>query len=426
VKGVVLALCGLAIPSFGQIDFGVTGGIPFSNIVKPYSLGGSPNSGSGVDSAARRYTAGAYIEWRFHGALGLETGTLFRRFGFDSQSYSGFFPRQCVRSSTTGNSWEIPVLAKAHLRIGSGVRAYIGGGPTVRRFAGIREAGVRTVVDYTTNQVVTTTPYSTSDPPGMAHRNSIGATFGAGLEMRTGRIHWSPGVRVTRWDAAYAGGAAPPLTGIQVDGLLSIAYSGSAGASERAWRPPGSFEVGIIAGAMGGPAPEVEANPYSVYSAPTRHFAGGALLDWRLSPRWSAEGSFVVHRIGQQLTACCWFNDAVAASQWDVPVLARWRPFRGLSLGAGPSFRQISNTIQVTDSQYGRLQSASTWYWRSGVGGSAAAAIEVPAGRIRLRSEVRYTVYGTSVVEYSTLHYNRYSLMFLLGITNRTHMEPRR
>jgi hypothetical protein len=61
------------LPVLGQVDAGLTGGVPLT----PFIL-----DGTGITSAPRRYTVGPTVELHLLGPVGIETGALYKRFGF--------------------------------------------------------------------------------------------------------------------------------------------------------------------------------------------------------------------------------------------------------------------------------------------------------------------------------------------------------
>jgi hypothetical protein len=98
-------------PLQGQVDVGVTGGVPLTPFILNTSAGNRTGS-SQVTSAPRRYTVGPYLEFHIHGPFGIETGALYKRFGFDTVSTSSGLPYgptvEKIVSTTSGNSWEFP------------------------------------------------------------------------------------------------------------------------------------------------------------------------------------------------------------------------------------------------------------------------------------------------------------------------------
>ena len=90
----------------------------------------------------RRYTVGPYLEFHVHGPVGIETGALYKRFGFDTVSTSSGFPY----------------------------------GPTAERY-------------------VPTVDYKTDWPIEMDRRTSVGAAFGGGFEFKIGTLRLDPGIQ---------------------------------------------------------------------------------------------------------------------------------------------------------------------------------------------------------------------------------------
>ena len=389
MKGCWLALLlfGLA-PLEAQVDIGVTGGVPLT----PFILNTSAGDRSGfaqIASATRRYTIGPNLEFHIHGPVGIETGALYKRFGFDTVSASSVFSlgptAERVVSSTTGNSWEFPILAKVHLRFLPGVNGFLTAGPSIRRLTGVTEAGERTL--YPTCPppcAIQIVDYKTDSPAAMDRRISIGAAFGAGFEFRIGSLRLDPGFRVTRWDSERTSSiaAASRFDRTQADVLLTVAHSVAGDRETPHDRIPGSVEFGVLA-----------AVPY----------AAGALVDWRWLPRWSLEGSFLTRPFRTST-----LYESVSGYSWEVPLLLKWRAAKIRSanfvVGAGPAILRASNTTKYFTAS-------------SAVGAAVTGGIEFRAGRVRLRPEIRYDWFSRPLYDFYVVRSRQDSLFLTFALS---------
>lgn len=120
---------------------------------------------------------------------------LYKRLGFDSACVAGF-PIETTTSTTTANSFELPVLAKCSLSRLGPLRPYVEGGVALRSLEGVKQTSA-TICSVCTGPA----PVTTSDPSELHHRFTGGVTAGTGLEFR----HLFAGVfgeiRYTHWTA---------------------------------------------------------------------------------------------------------------------------------------------------------------------------------------------------------------------------------
>ena len=178
----ILLVCLLAAPvAFAQnFSFGVKGGVPLTNSLKvldraTYASGKSP------------FVAGPAVELRSAAGLGVEADLLYRRLQYTSGT-SG---------NTTGQAWEVPLLAK-YRTPGALLRPYLAAGYSIRRLVGMDLSG----------------------------RFKTGPTLGGGLELGVPLVRFSAEIRYTRWGSssfkAALGGLATQLN--QADLLLGIMF----------------------------------------------------------------------------------------------------------------------------------------------------------------------------------------------------------
>jgi hypothetical protein len=426
LRGSAIALVGVSIVR-AQVTAGAAGGVPLSDFILDRTTG-SRAGFSRVESAPRRYTVGVFGEVRLRGAFGLEAGAFYKRFGFDSASAGGFFggPVVNVTSSTTGNSWEFPVVGKLHLRFLPEVNGFIGLGPTVRRLSRIRETGERTVRPLFPPGPETLTAYETDSPPGMDRRTAFGVALSGGLEFRTGRLLLVPGIRLTRWDSerTSSGSSASRIARTQVDALLGIGYVAGGGRGESA-RLPCCVEAGVLAGVPVLAASEVAPNLFAFTSVdtPTRRFAAGAYLEWWFHPRLSLEGRFLARRFGytETYTASGFTSSqSLTGFAWEAPLLLKWRAARigpaNLIVGGGPALRRASNIDWTTTSGGATFPLDGSNFARSAAGFVATGGIEFRAGHARLRSELCYMRFERPLFDLATVRARQGSLYLLLSI----------
>ncbi len=415
-------------PLAAQVHLGVTGGIPFNDFILN-TASGSRTSSSRVTSAPRRYTVGPVAEFRLWGPLGLEAGALYKRFGFDAATASGSFPGGPSNTSTfttTGNSWEFPVLARVRLRLVRGMNGYLEAGPSFRRLSGIKERGVRTVRTFFPQPGSTeTTAYETGDPVSMNRRTSVGVAAGGGVEFHAGPVRFAPGFRITQWDTERTSSISAPsrLGRTQAEALVSVMYDVGGGPEGRPARLPCCLEPGLVAAVSLLDAAAREPlllAPTTRLEAPARRFAAGALLEWRFHRRLSLEGSFLVRRFGRTETATypvADYRDSLKGYVWEAPLMVKWRALRvgpaTLVAGAGPALRRASNI----DWEINGYRLDGSWMARSAAGVAVSGGVEFRAGGARLRPELRYTRFEEPLYNFITERGRRSSLYLVLGVS---------
>ncbi len=175
-----------------SVSFGLKGGVPLSNALKVANT-------STYTSDRSPFVIGPVVELGLPLGIGVEADLLYRRLHYDSST-----------SRTTGQVWEVPILAKYRFP-GALLRPFIGAGLSFRRFARIDQ---------------TTQSSSTNQPPEVRGRAAIGATVGAGLELHLPVVRLSSEIRYTRWGStsirATLGGLTTQLN--QADFLLGITF----------------------------------------------------------------------------------------------------------------------------------------------------------------------------------------------------------
>jgi len=162
---------------FGQLSFGIRGGVPFTNFFQAAS-----NPGQTFASSSTRFILGPTAELHFPAGFSLEADALFRRFHYDA---SANLVDETIRNTAT-NAWEFPLLLK-YRTPGAFVRPYLDGGVAFDHWSGV-------------TQTIATAggPTSKSDTSG----SNAGFVVGAGIELRLPLVKLSPEIRYTRWGAA--------------------------------------------------------------------------------------------------------------------------------------------------------------------------------------------------------------------------------
>jgi opacity protein-like surface antigen len=161
-----LGVTGLAMSAFGQessspIGLGVKGGVPLNDafVVRQQNP---------VDYIAdtHRYTFGPYVEVRLPAGFGVELDALYQTYEY----------RQVVPAATidqNSHAWEFPLVVKKKFLPGP-VKPYLEAGAA---FSHLSVRDVRELND----------------------RNTWGLVLGGGVDLKVGRIHFTPEVRYTRW-----------------------------------------------------------------------------------------------------------------------------------------------------------------------------------------------------------------------------------
>jgi len=174
MKLVLLFLAG-AGTVFGQLSYGVRGGLPFTNFFQAAS-----NPGEVFNSNATQFIIGPTVELRLPAGFGLEVDALFRHFQYNATAN---LADQVVHNSAS-NAWEFPLLVKYRMP-GLFVRPFLDGGVAFDRWSGAKQLAV-------------ITGESNSNTSG----SNAGFVAGAGIELRLPLLRLSPEIRFTRWGAA--------------------------------------------------------------------------------------------------------------------------------------------------------------------------------------------------------------------------------
>ncbi len=393
---------------------------------------GSRGGFSRVDSAARRYTFGLSFEFHLAGPLALETGFLYKRLGFDSASSGGAFisgPRADIVSSTTGHAWEFPFLAKSRVRLVQDTHLTLAAGPVLRRIAGLRETGTRTLTTFFPPPTTTVTePFDTTAPASFDRRTSIGGAIGAGVEFPVGALRLAPGLRLTYWDTERTSGmpSGSRLNRTQLDALLTIAYAPRDQTMPALPIGLRSFEFGVLAGVPLLATTEVEyfTSDFSrSIDAPTRRFSYGAYIARNLSRRFSLEASFLTRRFGHSDTTDYRgfvSYESIRGNLWEAPLLAKFLPMPTRALrpvfGVGPAIRRASHVEWITGATTAPFRLSGASISRTALGLAASAGVEWSHGPLRLRPELRFALYERRPYDLGIVRAQDHSLHFVLAL----------
>jgi len=176
MKLVLLFLVGTA-SVFGQLSYGVRGGLPLTNFFQAVS-----NPDETFTSTATRFIVGPTVELRLPFGLGLEADALFRHFQYNG---SASLIDELVRSSAT-NAWEFPLLVK-YRTPGAFVKPFLDGGVAFDHWSGVKQI---------------TAPLTALTSSSSTSGANAGFVVGAGIELHLPLVKLSPEIRYTRWGAA--------------------------------------------------------------------------------------------------------------------------------------------------------------------------------------------------------------------------------
>ena len=176
----VMLLVGLmdAAAMAQTVSFGGKVGLPISDA---FSLNGQASLVNNYTADTRRFTAGPSVEVVLPSRLSIEADALYRRLSYASNPF-GF---DTFRATTTGNSWEFPVLIKRDVS-SVALHPYGALGVSFRRVEG-------------TTTLSNGTIQSTQDPLELVRRWSTGFVAGGGVQLPLGPIRFLPEIRYTRW-----------------------------------------------------------------------------------------------------------------------------------------------------------------------------------------------------------------------------------
>jgi opacity protein-like surface antigen len=184
MRSLCLLILTAATAFSGPLGFGLKAGIPLTDFTNAVTSGQFDYT-----SKTQRYIVGPVVELRLPAGFGIEADALYRRF-----SYNGLITGTGVTSSTSGNAWEFPIVAK--YRFATPVaRPFIAGGIAWDTLQGLKQ-DVRTAL---ANAGIT----SSSTPTELNKKTTTGFVLGFGVDVHALVIHISPDIRYTRWGAQH-------------------------------------------------------------------------------------------------------------------------------------------------------------------------------------------------------------------------------
>ena len=180
-------------------SFGLKGGVPLTDALHVLDR-------SRYLSDKAPYVIGPAAELRLFAGLSAEVDLLYRRVEYTSTTQAT--PQEVSR--TSGQTWELPMLAKYRVP-GELLRPFVSAGLSYRRLARFEQR---------------LSTGGTSEPPELTKRSTSGATVGGGLEVSLPLIRVSAEMRYTRWGSSSfrstLSGLASQLN--QADLLLGILF----------------------------------------------------------------------------------------------------------------------------------------------------------------------------------------------------------
>jgi hypothetical protein len=142
------------------------------------------------ESQSKRFLIGPVAEYRFTQGFALEGSFLYRRFGYASEQYGlPTYRYYWIRA----NSLEVPIVLKRYF---SGTaQPFLSGGGVLRSLVG--SIGHGQTLSYPDYALV-----KWEEKPHFESNPNVGVTFGGGIQLRSGRVRFSPEIRYTRWITA--------------------------------------------------------------------------------------------------------------------------------------------------------------------------------------------------------------------------------
>lgn len=195
MRPLLLLLLG-AIPAFSQlVSFGVKGGVPLTDFVDAAS---GTNAAGFIDFATHtnRYIIGATGELHLPFGLSVEVDVLYRHLNYQETSQA---VDVLTSSSTTGNTWEFPILGKYRFLRTKLMRPYVDAGVSFDTLQGLSQTVTNTL--FAGSNSTTTT--SSGSPSQLQNSTTRGYVFGGGIDIKFLVIHIQPEIRYTRWGAEH-------------------------------------------------------------------------------------------------------------------------------------------------------------------------------------------------------------------------------
>ena len=194
---ILLVASSAAMPQ--GFSFGVKGGVPVTDALKVTDR-------SRYFSNKAPYVIGPAIELHLVAGFSAEADLFYRRLEYTATTQGA-----TATSRTTGQVWEIPILAR-YRAPGALFRPLVSAGLSFRRLARFQQRA--------------STGTSSDQPLELAKRSTAGATLGGGVELSVPLIRLSAEVRYTRWGSSSfrsaLGGLVSQLN--QADFLLGIMF----------------------------------------------------------------------------------------------------------------------------------------------------------------------------------------------------------
>ena len=179
-----------------HLSAGVIGGVPLTDFVST-AASVDPSHPFAFFANTKRYIVGVSGEVRLPFGLGIEIDALYRHLNYTGSGSTTGVTAVNTASSTTGNAWEFPLVAKYHFP-SKVIRPYVEGGVAWDSLQGLTQTIRNTVL---ATGLITSS--STSNPAELSKSTVSGFVIGAGVDVHALVIHITPEIRYTRWGAKH-------------------------------------------------------------------------------------------------------------------------------------------------------------------------------------------------------------------------------
>lgn len=165
-----------AFAAFSQpFSAGVKLGVPLTDFISAVNTGTF-----NATSTTHRYIVGVTAELHLPLGFGIEGDVLYRHFNYHSILTGGI---GTTSTTATSGDWEFPLLVKYRFP-SKIVRPFVDAGVAWDTLQGLK---------------TTVETHLSSTTPDLSKNTTMGAVFGAGIEVKALKIKVSPEIRFTRW-----------------------------------------------------------------------------------------------------------------------------------------------------------------------------------------------------------------------------------
>lgn len=174
------------------------------------------------------------------------------------------------------------------------------------------------------------------------------------------------------------------------------------------------------------------------YSTNTKRYIVGPTVEFDVFPKWAIELDALFNRTDYSGSdgipsptlpiGIGVISNRAAVNSWEFPLMVNRRFSLGRTtpfVDAGPSFRHVSVSSQVTTMMFGTPPNVTSFTTdhpnelqnRFSVGFSVGIGVEFRESKLHISPELRYTRWGFPNIERSALTSNPNQLEFVLGVT---------